>query len=82
LTDSIEKVIYGAHAHFLKTPMRLTPLDARDRVKLGKIVQRSCQTCGEGLYCQSSARADLSKIFAVALLSTFSTQSAINGSGW
>jgi nucleotidyltransferase/DNA polymerase involved in DNA repair len=34
------------------------------------------ETCGEGFYCQSSTRADLSKVFTVAFLSTFSTESA------
>jgi hypothetical protein len=56
--------------------MRLTQLDAGDHVKLRKIAQQSSQSCGEGLYCQSSPRADLSEIFTVALLSTFSTVSA------
>jgi len=56
--------------------MRLTLLDAEEHVKLQKIDQRSSYSCGEGLYCQSSARADFSEIFAVALLSTFSTVSA------
>jgi hypothetical protein len=40
--------------------MRLTLLDAED----------------QALYCQSPARADFSEIFAVAMLSTFSTVSA------
>jgi len=56
--------------------MRLTLLDAEDHVKLQKINQRSSYSCGEGLYCQRSARADFSEIFVVALLSTFSTVSA------
>jgi hypothetical protein len=64
---------------FQRLPVRLTPLDAGDHVNLRKIAQRSSETCGEGLYCQSSPRADVSKIFAVALLSTFSTESAMNG---
>jgi|ERR1700739_2428888 hypothetical protein len=59
--------------------MRLTQLDAGDHVKLRKIAQQSSQSCGEGLYCQSSPRADLSEIFTVALLSTFSTVSATSG---
>ena len=44
--------------------MRLTLLDAED----------------QALYCQSPARADFSEIFAVAMLSTFSTVSAKLGS--
>jgi hypothetical protein len=39
--DSVEKVLCGAHAHFLKAAMRLTPLDAGDQFNLRKIAQRS-----------------------------------------
>jgi hypothetical protein len=60
--------------------MRLTPLDAGDRVDLRKIAQASSYSCGEGFYCQSSPRTDLGEIFTVVLFSTFSTVSANSGS--
>jgi hypothetical protein len=61
---------------FQRPPMRLTPSDTGDHVNLRKIALRSSQSYGKGLYCQSLPRPDLSEIFAVALLSTFSTVSA------
>src|ERR1700726_2302634 len=61
---------------FQRPPMRLTPSDTGDHVNLRKIALRSSQSHGKGLYCQSLPRPDLSEIFAVALLPTFSTVSA------
>jgi hypothetical protein len=63
---------------FRRPLMRSTPLDAGDHVNFRKIAPRSSYSCGEGFYFHHSAGADQSAFFAIALLSSFSTQSALS----
>jgi hypothetical protein len=59
--------------------MRSTHFDVGDHINPGRIAWWSSYLSHEGFSCQSSLRANLCEIFAVAVFSTFSTASAMNG---
>jgi len=75
MTDSVEKVLCGECANFWKAADTVHAVRCGDHVSLRKIGPRSSQSCRKSICFQSTLGADQNKIFAVSLLSTFSTQS-------